>query len=790
MMKKIFAYIRRKLSVRVSLWVVFFAAIIFNVALGFLFYQSREAVRQEAISRATTILDKTSLRVEGILNRVVVASNMTKWLVERHPDKADSMFVYSRGMLLNNPDFYNCSIAFEPYYFKDKGRYFSAYTKHIGDSLRTIQGGSDHYQYVFTDWYLMSQLLGKPCWTEPYMDLDVATNTSEMVTSYCQSIKDKQGQVIGVINTSLSITWLSQTISAVKPYPNSYSIMIGRGGTYFVHPDTTKITRQTIFTQTLEQPDTALTALGYAMQRGEEGMKHMNINGKDSYVFYKPLGQTGCSMAIVCPESDIFAGFDRLRRTIMTIVTVGLLLMLYLFIRIITRELKPLQRLAHEAETIASGQFDAALPDFQRIDEIGQLSHSFAGMQQSLVKYIDELKNTTAQKASIESDLRIASGIQMGMLPEKFPTREDRDDVQLYASLTPAKEVGGDLFDFYFRDEKLFFCIGDVSGKGVPASLFMAVTRSTFRTVSAHESMPDRIVMTMNKTIADMNKTHMFVTLFVGVLDLPTGRLHYCNAGHDAPLLVGAGVGELPCDANIPVGFMPTWKYSLQEAQIFTGTTILLFTDGLTEAMNADKAQFEIERVNDVAFKALSKQQQEPRQLIAQMTEAVHQFVGDAEQSDDLTMMAIQYIRQQSDVRMRKSLVLPCDLQEVPRLNAFVEEVCQQVGFDEMVSMQVKVAVEEAVVNVMKYAYPPGQERDVTIEAASNELRLKFTIIDCGKPFDPTVQSEVDTTLSAQERKIGGLGIHIIRQNMDSINYERMDNLNVLTLRKKIINNA
>ena len=785
-MKKIIAYIRRKLSIRVSLWVVLFAAIIFTVALGFLFYQSREAVRQEAISHATQILDKTSLRVEGILNRVEVASNMTKWLVQRHPDKADSMFVYSRGMLLNNPDFYNCSIAFEPYYFKEKGRYFSAYTKHIGDSLRTIQGGSDHYQYFFADWYLMSQLLGKPCWTEPYIDLDVATNTSEMVTSYCQTIQDKQGQVIGVINTSLSITWLSQTISAVKPYPNSYSIMIGRGGTYFVHPDTTKITRQTIFTQTLEQPDTALTALGYAMQRGEEGMKQMNINGKDSYVFYKPLGQTGCSMAIVCPESDIFGGFDRLRNSVRAIVLVGLLLMLYLFIRIITRELQPLRRLAHEAETIASGQFEAELPDFKRVDEIGQLTQSFGNMQQSLVKYIDELKSTTAQKASIESDLRIASDIQMGMLPEKFPTREDRDDVQLYASLTPAKEVGGDLFDFYFRDEKLFFCIGDVSGKGVPASLFMAVTRSTFRTVSAHESMPDRIVMTMNKTIADMNKTHMFVTLFVGVLDLPTGRLYYCNAGHDAPLLVGVGVGELPCDANIPVGFMPSWKYSLQEAQIFTGTTILLFTDGLTEAMNADYAQFQMERVNDVAFQALSHGQQEPRQLIARMTDAVHEFVGDAEQSDDLTMMAIQYIRQQSNVKMRKSLVLPCDLQEVPRLNAFVEEVCQSVGFDEITSMDIKVAVEEAVVNVMKYAYPPGQQRDVTIEAASNELRLKFTIIDCGKPFDPTVQSEVDTTLSANERKIGGLGIHIIRQNMDSINYERIDNLNVLTLRKKI----
>ena len=648
-MKAILAYIRRKLSVRVSLWVVFFAALIFNAALAFLFYQSREAVRQEAVNHATQILDKTSLRVEGILNRVEVASNMAKWMVERHPERADSMFVYSRGILQSNPDFYNCSIAFRPYYFRGYGRYFSAYSKHVGDSIRTIQGGSDSYQYFYEDWYLMPQLLEKPCWTEPYMDLDVATNTSEMVTSYCQTITDRQAEVVGVINISLSISWLSQTISAVKPYPHSYSIMIGRGGTYFVHPDTTKITRQSIFTATMEQPDAALTDLGYAMQRGEEGMKHMRINGEESYVFYKPLGQTGCSMAIVCPERDIFSGFDRLRRSVMIIVSGGLLLMLYVFIRIITHELKPLRRLARGAETIASGQFDAPLPDLQRIDEIGQLSQSFGNMQQSLVKYIDELKDTTAQKASIESDLRIANGIQMGMLPEKFPTRDDRDDVQLYASLTPAKEVGGDLFDFYIRDDKLFFCIGDVSGKGVPASLYMAVTRSTFRTVSAHESMPDHIVMTMNQTITDMNKTLMFVTLFVGVLDLPTGRLRFCNAGHDAPLLIGSGVGELTCDSNIPVGIMPTWDYSQQEAQLSTGTTIFLFTDGLTEAMNADNVEFQMGRVKEVALRALSHQQHEPRQLIAQMTEAVHQFVGDAEQSDDLTMMAIQYIRQESE---------------------------------------------------------------------------------------------------------------------------------------------
>lgn len=782
-------YVRRKLSIKVSLWVVFFAAIIFNVALGFLFYQAREAVREEAISKATQILKNTSIRVESILNRVEVASNMTMWLVQRHPDKADSMFVYSRGMLLNNPDFYNCSIAFEPYYFKDKGRYFSAYTKYIGDSIRTIQGGNDNYQYFYMDWYLMAKLLDKPSWTEPYTDIDVATNTSEMVTSYCQPLKNHQGEVIGVINTSLSLNWLSHTISAVKPFPNSYSIMIGRGGTYFVHPDSTKITRQTIFTQTLEHPDTALTALGHAMQCGEEGLKQMNINGKDCYVFYKPLGQTGCSMAVVCPESDIFHGFDRLRNSVRAIVFVGLFLMLFFFIRVITSELQPLRRLAEEAETIASGQFDTQLPELQRIDEIGQLSQSFGNMQQSLVKYIEELKDTTIQKASIERDLSIASDIQMGMLPVKFPTKEDRDDVQLYASLTPAKAVGGDLFDFYFRDEKLFFCIGDVSGKGVPASLFMAVTRSIFRTVSVHESMPDRIVTIMNRTIADMNKTNMFVTLFVGVLDLPTGRLHYCNAGHDAPLLVGAGVGELSCDANIPVGFMPQWKYTLQEAHIFTGTTIFLFTDGLTEAEDINHAQFQMERVHEVAGQALAQQMQEPKELIGSMAEAVHQFVGDAEQSDDLTMMAIQYIKQQHDVKLRKSIVLPNDVEEVSKLTAFVEEVCEAMGFDGALTAQLTLAIEEAVVNVMKYAYPPQKRGDVTIEAQSNDLRLKFTIIDSGMPFDPTVRAEVDTTLSAEDRPIGGLGIHLVRKIMDSINYERVDSLNVLTLRKKLNNN-
>ena len=639
MMKQIFDYIRRKLSVRVSLWVVLFAAIIFLAALGFMFVQARDAVRQEAINRATQILDNTALRVTGILNRAEVASNMTEWLVMRHPSVADSMFVYSEGVLKRNPDFFNCSIAFEPYFYEKYGRYFSAYSKRSGDSIKTMQGGSDAYQYFYMDWYLMPKLLDKVCWTEPYMDLDVATNTKEMLTSYSNPIVDNEGKFLGVINISLSLSWLSNTISAVKPYPNSYSIMVGHGGTYFVHPDTTKLLNETIFTETMEREDTVKTALGHAMQRGEEGMKQLNVDGKDCYVFYKPLGQSGWSMAIVCPESDIFGGFDSLRRTVMTIVTVGLLLMLFFFIRIITSELQPLRRLAQEAETIASGQFDTKLPDFRRTDEIGQLSHSFGNMQNSLVNYIEELKATTAQKASIESELNVASSIQMSMLPSVFPNREGLD---MYASMTPAKEVGGDLYGYLLIGDSLYFCVGDVSGKGVPASLFMAQVTRLFRTLANQQMPPAEICTRMNEALSgDENPTTMFVTMFIGLVDLKTGHLSFCNAGHNPPVIGGGETrGEfLEMLTNFPIGVLPDLKFEGEEIGSIKGRPLFIYTDGLNEAENKEHAQFGDGRLLDILR---NTHFESARQVIETLAAEVERHRDGADPNDDLTMMCLR----------------------------------------------------------------------------------------------------------------------------------------------------
>ncbi len=640
-MKSPLYYFKNSLSTKLSLWIVLFTAVVLVSALGYMFSVSRQAIRQEAVNHATEILENTTLRVNSILERVEVATNNTDWLINRHLDGPDSMFIYSRRLLENNPDLNGCSIAFEPDFFKQKGRYFSAFSLRNDGEILTTQEGNEHYEYFYMDWYQLCKLLDRPVWTEPFIDYNPEDIYSkDMIASYCKPIKDRNGKYVGTISVDLSLTWLSNTISAVKPYPHSYSIMIGQGGTFFVHPDSTKLFFHTIFTETLEHEDTALTALGHAMQRGEEGMRQLVIDGQESYVFYKPLGNTGWSVAIVCPESDIFGAFNRLRRAVTIAVLAGLLLLLLVSIRIITRELKPLRRLADQAGVIAKGNFDETLPESGRVDEIGQLSQSFSDMQRSLAGYIEELKQTTAQKASIESELKVASDIQMSMVPRIFPAFPNRPDIDLYASMTPAKEVGGDLYDFFVQDERLYFCVGDVSGKGIPASLFMAVTRNLFRIVAQQGRSPEEIATQINLILSHDNEQNMFVTMFIGCADLKTGHLDYCNCGHNAPLIDGQFM-KLQY-TNRPIGIWEEGEFIGESIDDIRGRQILIYTDGLNEAENPQKQLFGEHRLQELMAGALSLNSE---QVIEMLQEAVERHRDGAAPNDDLTLLCLKLIK-------------------------------------------------------------------------------------------------------------------------------------------------
>jgi len=274
---------------------------------------------------------------------------------------------------------------------------------------------------------------------------------------------------------------------------------------------------------------------------------------------------------------------------------------------------------------------------YRRQRQMRQLGLAYDKLEEAY----DQLEKVTTQKERIESELRIARNIQLSMVPSVFP---ELPEMEIYASMTPAKAVGGDLYDFFVRDNQLFFCIGDVSGKGVPAALFMMMTKSLFRAYSSEESMPERIVTQMNNIICENNKNHMFVTLLVGVLDLESGLLRYCNAGHEPPIVINKEACFLSLHHIFPVGFFPDTVYVMQEVVIEPDTTILLYTDGVNEAMNAKEEMYGFERILDEVNHTIKTCHLTTIALIDRLTQSVNNFVGDTEQSDDLTMLAIRRV--------------------------------------------------------------------------------------------------------------------------------------------------
>ena len=408
---------------------------------------------------------------------------------------------------------------------------------------------------------------------------------------------------------------------------------------------------------------------------------------------------------------------------------------------------------------------------------IGMLILILRATARNQLKY----KQINEKKERMESELQIGRSIQMSMIPHISPPFPERTDLDMAASLTPAKEVGGDLFDFYIRDEKLFFCIGDVSGKGVPASLVMAVTRSLFRTVSAHETSPQRIVTAMNESMADMNESNMFVTFFIGILDMETGHLRYCNAGHNAPLILTDHIQSLACEPNLPLGIMPGMAFREQETDLAYDDALFLYTDGLTEAENIRHELYGEQRMEEVLVTRRSAQGH-----LEAMQQAVAAFVGGAPQSDDLTMLFIHYLNEAPPEVAERHLILHNDIRQIPQLAEFMETIASEMKMEQSLIMSLNLALEEAVTNVVLYAYPEGADGLVDVEAILGKDKLTFIVTDSGAPFDPTGVPEADISSGVEDRLIGGLGIHLVRTIMDSVHYERQDGKNVLTLVKNL----
>jgi sigma-B regulation protein RsbU (phosphoserine phosphatase) len=395
-----------------------------------------------------------------------------------------------------------------------------------------------------------------------------------------------------------------------------------------------------------------------------------------------------------------------------------------------------------------------------------------------------------AQKDRMEEELNVGRDIQMSMVPQKFPAFPDRNEFSIHAALHPAREVGGDFYDFFFIDEnRLCLCVGDVSGKGVPAALFMAVTRTLIKARATDDRSTASILTRINDEISRDNKAYMFVTLFVGILDTITGELVYTNAGHN-PTYIRKADGNLERLDTLHgpvVGAREGLAYKEDRIRLSKGDTVLMYTDGVTEARNQNKEFFEEQRLKDL----LSGHEFDSAEaLVIKTVSAVKRFEDGAEQFDDITVLALQCLKQPESVEIPiLDMTLKNQLTEIDRFKESFNAFSEENGIPTTVRRELNVVFDDLLNNVVSYAYQDDEEHEIEVRIEVGGERIVVSIADDGIPFNPFDAETPDTNLALEERAIGGLGIHLVLNVMDKVAYQRRTDKNVLTMVKKLTEN-
>ena len=444
--------------------------------------------------------------------------------------------------------------------------------------------------------------------------------------------------------------------------------------------------------------------------------------------------------------------------------------------------IRPLGTLHHAAMGLVESKMEG-LADFRvevdTGDELEDLADSFQYMVAELNEYICDLSRVTAEKERIGAELDVARHIQASMLPCIFPAFPERHEFDIFASMTPAKEVGGDFYDFFLvDDDHLAVVMADVSGKGVPAALFMMISKTLLKSAAQSGLSPKAVLEKVNDQLCENNDAEMFVTVWLGILEISTGKMKCANAGHEYPAIMRKGGDfELFKDKHgFVLAGMEGARYREYELELHAGDRLVVYTDGVPEATNGANTLYGTDRM----ISALNGARDGScRQMLEALHRDVDSFVDGADQFDDITMLCIEM--KEAASAMKKINLAPA-LDKLPEAVAFFEDTLSGADVPMKVIARVNVAVDEVFSNIARYSGATS----VTLGCALADGRVTLRFSDNGRPYDPTGKPDPDTTLSAEERDIGGLGIFMVKKTMDEVSYEYTDGLNILTLVKEL----
>ena len=536
------------------------------------------------------------------------------------------------------------------------------------------------------------------------------------------------------------------------------------------------------------------------------GLRLFALNGRLYYMVGAKMPTIGWAVIMALdkelteqPEKRLLSEYDRINgeasqkfrtgtaqvnRTSYLIIAIVFVLGAVAALLAARKMVKPIEEMTRDiSRSSRTGQSFEMKDSYRTNDEIELLAESFDDLSKKVKNYIGQITTITAEKERINTELSLATKIQAAMMPHIFPPFPERSEIDIYASMDPAKEVGGDFYDYFLvDDDHLCMVMADVSGKGVPAALFMMASKIILQSVAMLGGSPAEILAKTNQAICSNNQEEMFVTVWVGMLEISTGKLTAANAGHEYPVLKKPdGSFELIKDKHgLVIGAMDGVKYKEYEWQLSPGTKLFVYTDGVPEATDADNHLFGTERM----VAALNEASEgSPEQILKHVRAEVDDFVEGAEQFDDLTMLCMEY----KGLKPSYEITIEAAADNLGQVQAFVEEHLEEAECPMKTQMQIGVAVEEIFINIASYAYAPNKgNATVRMELSKAPASVTLTFSDCGVPYNPLEKDDPNIALSADEREIGGLGIFMTKKLMDEVIYEYQNGQNILTLKKKL----
>ena len=638
----------RGLAFKLILLILSSCILIFTAILEYNYFISKKIIIKNIEENAKNLSLATINRIESVLNPVEkVAENLASVLETEETISKEKLNEILKRTIENNPEIYGSTAAFEPYMFDRDSLYYAPYYFRNTDQDRlkfTYIGGKD-YVYFGYDWYQIPKELGRPNWCEPYFDEGAGNIIMSTYSVPFYRVVEGKKKFAGVVTADISLEWLREIVSSIKIFQSGYGFLISRSGTIVTHPRADLIMNETIFSIAEERNDLSLREIGRKMVRGNSGFVSTNLilTNEKAWMSYEPLPSSGWSLGVFFPLKELLADLHSLNRTLI-LLNIFAFIVLGLIIIFITGSItSPLCHLAKAIEKVGKGDLDAEIPVIKSKDEVGMLAESFVSMKNSLKEYIQQLKETTATKERIESELKIAHDIQMGIIPRTFPPFPERKEFDVYAIIETAKEVGGDFYDFFFiDDDNLCFCIGDVSGKGVPASLFMAVTRTIIKTKTIKGLTPDKVLSRVNEDLCIDNPSLMFATVCVAILNTRTGELSYSLGGHNLPyiLLSNGEIREFEKTKGMALGVMEDCVFEAKKITLNSGDGVYLYTDGVNEAMDTEDNQYGCKRLEEY-LKSVNGTH--PEEITVNSLNDVKKFAAGAPQSDDITILVLKY---------------------------------------------------------------------------------------------------------------------------------------------------